>query len=78
MLQLSSDYKSNPVNFKHKSNTLYASLVLDEIFRERSYVMQAIRYIVKNNFFELEAITPSESHMSSISPTESEGEDDDC
>ena len=77
MLELSQDYKANAVNFKHKADTLYASLVLDEIFKERSYILQAIRYIIKNNYFEfeMEAITPSDN-LSSVSSEENFSEED--
>ncbi|EAR92112.1 nuclear fragile X mental retardation-interacting protein (macronuclear) [Tetrahymena thermophila SB210] len=54
-LDLSFNYKSNSSNFRYKANTLLTNLVLDEIYRERNYLLQAIRYIVSNNFFDEQA-----------------------
>ncbi|KAL4509254.1 hypothetical protein ABPG72_018185 [Tetrahymena utriculariae] len=51
-LDLAFNYKSNSSNFRYKTNTLLTNLVLDEIYRERNYLLQAIRYIVTNNFFD--------------------------
>lgn len=42
----------NPANFKYRSNTLYANLIVDEVYKERQYLLQAFRYIIKENFFE--------------------------
>ena len=46
------NYKFNPANYKYKSNTLFASLIVDDIYKERQYLLQAFRYLVKENFFE--------------------------
>lgn len=35
LLKESLDYRFNPANFKYKSNTLYANLLIDEIYKER-------------------------------------------
>lgn len=45
-------YKQNSSNFRYKTNTLLTNLVLDEIYRERNYLLQAIRFIVENKFFD--------------------------
>ena len=29
------NYKFNPANYKYKSNTLFASLIVDDIYKER-------------------------------------------
>ena len=46
------NYKSNSLNYKYNSQTLDVNFLLEDIFEESSYLLQAIRYIVKNNFFE--------------------------
>lgn len=38
-------------NYKYKANTLTANLLLEEIFKERSIILQTLRYIKKENFF---------------------------
>lgn len=45
------DYKSNSFHYRYQYQTLETNLLLDNIFRDTSYMLQAIRYIVKNNFF---------------------------
>ena len=46
------DYKSNSTNFKYKEKTLLTNLVIEDIFKESCYLLQAVRYIVNNNYFE--------------------------
>lgn len=48
------DYKENSANFKYSKNTLLANMLLEDIFKENCYLLQAIRYIVKNDFLEKE------------------------
>ena len=38
--------------FKYQQNTLLSHLLLDDVYRERSTVLQAIRHLVKNNFLQ--------------------------
>ncbi|CAD8200567.1 unnamed protein product [Paramecium octaurelia] len=52
LLEESLNYRVNPANFRYKSNTLYTNMLIGEIYRERQYILQAIRYLVKENFFE--------------------------
>ncbi len=46
------DYKSNSHSYRYRVQTLQTNLKLDDIFAETTYLLQAIRYIVKENFFE--------------------------
>lgn len=46
------DYKSNGFQYHYQYQTLETNLLLDNIFRDTSYMLQSIRYIVKNNFFD--------------------------
>lgn len=46
------DYKSNSFHYRYQHQTLETNLLLDNIFSETSYILQAIRYVVKNNFFD--------------------------
>lgn len=39
ILESSLSYKSNPSNYKYKTNTLYTNLVLESIYKERSYLL---------------------------------------
>ena len=39
-------------DFKYKTNTLLANLLIDNIFNEKNVIVQCLRYIVKENFFE--------------------------
>lgn len=45
------DYKSNSCQYRYQYQTLETNLLLDNVFRDTSYMLQAIRYIVKHNFF---------------------------
>ena len=51
------DYKSNSLNYAYHSQTLEVNFLLEDIFEESSYLLQAIRHIAKNNFFK-EAKSP--------------------
>lgn len=44
--------KQNSSGFRYKTNTLLTNLLLDEIYKERNYLLQAIRYMVNNQFFD--------------------------
>lgn len=46
------DYKSNSFNYRYQHQTLETNLLLDNIFRDTSYLLQTIRFVVKNNFFD--------------------------
>jgi hypothetical protein len=46
------DYKSNSFQYRYQYQTLETNLMLDNIFQDTSYMLQAIRHIVKNNFFD--------------------------
>lgn len=46
------DYRYNSHNYKYMKNTLTANMLLEDIFKENCYLLQAIRYIVKTNFLE--------------------------
>jgi|JI9StandDraft_1071089.scaffolds.fasta_scaffold348512_1 hypothetical protein len=39
-------------------NTLTANMVLEDVFKENCYLLQAIRYIVKHDFLEQEDERP--------------------
>jgi hypothetical protein len=45
------DYKTNSFNYRYQYKTLETNLLIDSIFNETLYALQAIRFIVKNNFF---------------------------
>jgi len=44
--------KSSTADFKYKSNTLLANLLLDSIYHEKNAILQCLRYIVKEEFFD--------------------------
>ena len=44
--------KSGTSDFKYKSNTLLANLLIDSIYHEKNAILQCLRYIVKENFFD--------------------------
>lgn len=46
------DYKTNSVNFKHTEKVLLTNMVIEDVFKESCYLLQAIRYIVNSNYFE--------------------------
>ncbi|CAK66948.1 unnamed protein product (macronuclear) [Paramecium tetraurelia] len=79
LLEESLNYRVNPANFRYKSNTLYTNMLIGEIFRERQYVLQAIRQLVKENFFEvkeqggLECITSESDEEEQESSEEEKG-----
>lgn len=58
------NYRENSSNYHYMKNTLTANLVLEDVFKENCYLLQAIRYIVKHDFLEkqeeLPEIPPSE------------------
>ena len=39
-------------DFKYRSNTLLANLLIDTIYAERNVILQCLRYLVKEDFFE--------------------------
>lgn len=39
-------------DYKYKSNTLLANLLIDTIYDEKNVILQCLRYIVKENFFD--------------------------
>ena len=45
------NYKENSLNYKYTYKTLETNFVLEDVFEESCYLLQAIRYIVKNDFF---------------------------
>lgn len=46
------NYKTNSLNYKYNSQVLDVNFLLEDIFEESSYLLQAIRHMVKNNFFK--------------------------
>lgn len=46
------DYRYNSHNYKYMKNTLTANMLLEDIFKENCYLLQAIRFIVKTNYLE--------------------------
>lgn len=46
------DYKSNSVNYKHMEKVLLTNMVIEDVFKESCYLLQAVRYIVNSNYFE--------------------------
>lgn len=46
------NYKENSLNFKYASQTLEVNFLLEDIFKESSQILQAIRFFVKNDFFK--------------------------
>ena len=51
-LQSFLESKTNSAQHRYRLNTLTTNLVLDEIFKERSIILQCFRYIVKEDFFK--------------------------
>jgi hypothetical protein len=45
------DYKTNSHSYKYRVQTLQTNLKLDDIFQETTYLLQTIRFIIKENFF---------------------------
>ena len=45
------DYKTNSAQHRYQLNSLTTNLVLDEIYKERSIIMQCFRYIIEEDFF---------------------------
>jgi len=39
-------------DYKYKTDTLLARMLVDSVYKERNVILQAIRYIVKENFFD--------------------------
>jgi hypothetical protein len=53
------NYRENSSNYKYMKNTLVANMLLEDVFKENCYLLQAIRYIVKSDFFEKEEEQPA-------------------
>ena len=51
-MEYAMNYKGNSNNYHYKTNNLLTNLVLDEIYKERNVLLQSIRYIMNNNFFD--------------------------
>jgi len=43
---------ANTADFKYRSNTLLANLLIDSIYQEKNVILQCLRYIVRENFFD--------------------------
>jgi len=43
---------ANTADFKYRSNTLLANLLIDTIYHEKNAILQCLRYIVRENFFD--------------------------
>jgi len=46
------DYKENKSLFVHKANTLLTNFLLEDIYKEKNAILQAIRFIIASDFFE--------------------------
>lgn len=55
-LQAYLKFKTNSAQHRYKLNTLTTNLVLDEIFKERSIILQCFRYLAKENLLENEEV----------------------
>ena len=43
---------ANTADFKYRSNTLLANLLIDTIYHEKNAILQCLRYIVREDFFD--------------------------
>lgn len=43
---------ANTADFKYRSNTLLANLLIDTIYQEKNVILQCLRYIVREDFFD--------------------------
>ena len=46
------NYKSNNAYHRYRVNTLLTNLTIDEIYKERTVILQILRYLVNENFFQ--------------------------
>lgn len=46
------DYKTNSISFKHTEKMLLTNMVIEDVFKESCYLLQGVRYIVGERFFE--------------------------
>jgi len=55
--------KPNSDRFRYQQNTLLTSLLLDEVYQERSTMLKVIKHLVKNNFLQEPQKNPDNSSL---------------
>jgi hypothetical protein len=55
--------KPNADRFRYQQNTLLTSLLLDEVYQERSTMLKVIKHLVKNNFLQEPQKNPDNSSL---------------